>query len=198
MPLSGWLCSLEFDNGWPLAFYVPGIIGVIWFTFWVFLVFDSPSVHPRIAEDEKRYILASTGIKKPIQVCQSIFFMRSGILIKLTVRCQRLPGKPFWLLYICGLFWWLIWDTAGAFACCSLNCLPTWRQSCISTWKPYDNLLNHPVTKNLIHRDSMLPNFSIERSVIGPSIFSHVDLFDRLQCDRWRDQEKQDIKHDLH
>jgi ACS family sodium-dependent inorganic phosphate cotransporter-like MFS transporter 5 len=73
MPLSGWLCSLEFDNGWPWAFYVPGIIGVIWFTFWVFLVFDSPSVHPRIAEDEKRYILASTGIKKPIQVCQSIF-----------------------------------------------------------------------------------------------------------------------------
>ncbi|XP_046451173.1 putative inorganic phosphate cotransporter [Daphnia pulex] len=71
MPLSGWLCSLEFDNGWPLAFYVPGIIGVIWFTLWVFLVFDSPSVHPRIAEDEKRYILASTGIKKPIPMSET-------------------------------------------------------------------------------------------------------------------------------
>ena len=68
MPLAGVLCSLELDNGWPLAFYVPGVIGVIWFIGWVFLVYDSPSVHPRIAEDEKRYILASTGVAKPISV----------------------------------------------------------------------------------------------------------------------------------
>ena len=31
LPLSGWLCSLELDHGWPLTFYVPGFIGVFWF-----------------------------------------------------------------------------------------------------------------------------------------------------------------------
>ena len=65
LPLSGVLCDLELDNGWPLAFYVPGVIGVIWFIAWVFIVYDNPSVHPRIDEDEKRYILASTGNAKP-------------------------------------------------------------------------------------------------------------------------------------
>lgn len=71
MPLSGFLCNLEFDNGWPLAFYVPGVIGILWFIGWVFLVYDSPSVHPRISEKEKRYILASTGVLKPISFSET-------------------------------------------------------------------------------------------------------------------------------
>lgn len=61
LPLSGYLCELEWDNGWPLAFYVPGIATVIWFVFWVLFVYEEPDVHPRIAEDEKQYILASTS-----------------------------------------------------------------------------------------------------------------------------------------
>jgi len=62
LPLSGWLCDFtEVDNGWPLTFYVPGAIGVFWMIGWVFLVYDNPSVHPRISEEEKRYITASTG-----------------------------------------------------------------------------------------------------------------------------------------
>lgn len=60
-PLSGWLCALDFDNGWPLSFYVPGSIGLVWLIGWSFLVYDSPSVHPRITDEEKRYILATAG-----------------------------------------------------------------------------------------------------------------------------------------
>lgn len=60
-PLSGWLCDMEFDNGWPLSFYVPGGIGLFWFVGWVFLVYDNPAVHPRINEHEKNYILATSG-----------------------------------------------------------------------------------------------------------------------------------------
>lgn len=60
-PLAGWLCDLDFDNGWPLAFYVPGAIGILWFTGWIFLVYDNPSAHPRITENEKKFILASSG-----------------------------------------------------------------------------------------------------------------------------------------
>ncbi|XP_043491303.1 vesicular glutamate transporter 1 isoform X1 [Polistes fuscatus] len=43
--------------GWEAAFYVTSILGVIWYCFWFFCVYDSPQVHPRISEDEKNYIL---------------------------------------------------------------------------------------------------------------------------------------------
>lgn len=56
MPLTGWLCSLKFMGGWPLAFYLFGIVGIIWFIFWMFLVYDKPSLHPRITTKERQYI----------------------------------------------------------------------------------------------------------------------------------------------
>lgn len=61
LPLSGWLCSVEYMGGWPLSFYVFGITGIIWFLFWMVLIYDSPTKHPRICEREKEFILASIG-----------------------------------------------------------------------------------------------------------------------------------------
>lgn len=61
LPLSGWLCSLELDGGWPLCFYVFGGIGLVWFIFWMFLVYDTPTSHPRIDRQEQAFILASIG-----------------------------------------------------------------------------------------------------------------------------------------
>lgn len=61
LPLSGWLCSLELDNGWPLCFYIFGGIGIIWFILWMFLVYDTPTSHPRIDRQEQAFILASIG-----------------------------------------------------------------------------------------------------------------------------------------
>ena len=61
LPLTGFLCEIQWDNGWPLAFYVPGAIAVIWFVFWTLLVFDGPDVHPRISLEEKHYIENTTG-----------------------------------------------------------------------------------------------------------------------------------------
>ncbi|XP_033226264.1 sialin isoform X2 [Belonocnema kinseyi] len=52
------LCALViswFD--WQSAFYVTSILGIIWFCFWQFLVFDSPDQHPRISMTERSYIL---------------------------------------------------------------------------------------------------------------------------------------------
>jgi len=40
LPLSGWLCSIDFDNGWPLTFYVPSALAFMWFVAWFFLVYD--------------------------------------------------------------------------------------------------------------------------------------------------------------
>ena len=61
LPLSGWLCSIDWIDGWPLAFYVPGIVGVLWLIGWFTLVHDNPQVHPTIAQDEKLFILSTTG-----------------------------------------------------------------------------------------------------------------------------------------
>lgn len=61
LPLSGWLCSLKLWGGWPLSFYLFGALGVVWFVFWMLLVYDSPSTHPRIDRQEQAYILASVG-----------------------------------------------------------------------------------------------------------------------------------------
>ncbi|XP_061393726.1 sialin [Musca vetustissima] len=62
MPLTGWLCSLKFGGGWPLAFYVFGILGIVWFAFWMYLVYDKPSMHPRISTKEREYIERCTGL----------------------------------------------------------------------------------------------------------------------------------------
>lgn len=56
LPLSGYLCSLDFMGGWPLAFYIFGILGIIWFLFWLVLVYDTPQTHPRITSNERAYI----------------------------------------------------------------------------------------------------------------------------------------------
>ncbi|XP_055847002.1 sialin-like [Episyrphus balteatus] len=55
-PLVGWLCSMEFLDGWPLGFYVTGMFGLLWFGFWIWLVYDWPSTHPRISSKELTYI----------------------------------------------------------------------------------------------------------------------------------------------
>ena len=33
-----------------------GILGIIWYLFWVILVFDSPANHPHISKAERDYI----------------------------------------------------------------------------------------------------------------------------------------------
>lgn len=61
LPISGWLCSLEYLGGWPLSFYIFGVLGIVWFIFWVLLIYDTPSSHPRICRQEQSFILASIG-----------------------------------------------------------------------------------------------------------------------------------------
>lgn len=65
LPLSGWLCSIDFMDGpgWPLAFYIFGILGLIWFVFWLYLVYDTPHSHPRITTAERVYI--ERAVKRP-------------------------------------------------------------------------------------------------------------------------------------
>lgn len=67
MPLSGLLAGSALK--WPSIFYVFGVVGTIWSVLFLFLCYESPQVHPRINEDEKRYILSSLwgngGVSSP-------------------------------------------------------------------------------------------------------------------------------------
>ncbi|KAM6922920.1 sialin [Lycodopsis pacificus] len=56
LPLSGEIC---FYLDWTYVFYIFGAVGLVWFVFWSFLVFDSPNTHPRISEQERLYITGS-------------------------------------------------------------------------------------------------------------------------------------------
>lgn len=56
MPLSGLLADHGWDGGWPSIFYVFGIVGTIWSIAFLLTCHEDPITHPRIAEDERKYI----------------------------------------------------------------------------------------------------------------------------------------------
>lgn len=59
MPLSGLLSEYGFDGGWPSIFYVFGAVGTIWCIAFLIMVHEDPEKHPRISDEEKKYILSS-------------------------------------------------------------------------------------------------------------------------------------------
>lgn len=42
-----------------LLYFFSGIIGIVWFIFWLFFAFESPASHPRISSAERKYIETS-------------------------------------------------------------------------------------------------------------------------------------------
>lgn len=56
LPLSGQIC---FYLDWTYVFYIFGAVGLLWFVLWSLFIFNSPNTHPRISEEERRYITSS-------------------------------------------------------------------------------------------------------------------------------------------
>lgn len=54
--LSGWLSDSNF--GWPVVFYLYGVVGVTWAFIWYLVGSDSPAKHKSISSDERKYIEA--------------------------------------------------------------------------------------------------------------------------------------------
>jgi MFS transporter, ACS family, solute carrier family 17 (sodium-dependent inorganic phosphate cotransporter), member 6/7/8 len=58
MPMSGILASWV---SWKAAFIFYGIMGLIWYCFWLWLSFEKPRYHPAISMKELKYIEKSLG-----------------------------------------------------------------------------------------------------------------------------------------
>ncbi|KAK7817091.1 hypothetical protein U0070_001803 [Myodes glareolus] len=56
LPLSGIIC---FYMNWTYVFYLFGVIGIVWFILWMWLVSDTPETHKTISHYEKEYIVSS-------------------------------------------------------------------------------------------------------------------------------------------
>ncbi|KAA0194640.1 Solute carrier family 17 (Anion/sugar transporter) member 5 [Fasciolopsis buskii] len=59
LPISGALCRSSL--GWPSVFYFFGAVSFVYAILWALLVYDTPKVHPRISQEEKRFILSQCG-----------------------------------------------------------------------------------------------------------------------------------------
>lgn len=46
---------------WKAAFYFYGVMGMVWYTFWLWLTFEKPRDHPAITIQELKYIEKSLG-----------------------------------------------------------------------------------------------------------------------------------------
>ncbi|CAF1070841.1 unnamed protein product [Rotaria sordida] len=66
-PLVSLLCASTFLGGWPSAFYVTGLFACVWFIGWCFFAYNSPSEHPRIAFEEKTFLLQCVPKPKKIR-----------------------------------------------------------------------------------------------------------------------------------
>ncbi|XP_034952043.1 sialin-like [Chelonus insularis] len=68
MQIGGFLIA---SYGWESVFYFTGIISCFWCVVWFIVIYDSPSQHPRISSEERRYIeesLGNTSTKKALPV----------------------------------------------------------------------------------------------------------------------------------
>nr|XP_046913027.1 sialin-like [Dermatophagoides farinae] len=54
----------ESSWGWAASYYLLGIVGIIWFILYSFLVYESPESHPFISRQEYNYIIENGGGKQ--------------------------------------------------------------------------------------------------------------------------------------
>lgn len=65
MPLCGTLTEWI---SWKAPFYFYGVMGIIWYGFWLWLSFEKPRNHPAISLEEMRYIEKSLGDSVKLQM----------------------------------------------------------------------------------------------------------------------------------
>lgn len=54
--------------GWAATFYIEGSLSLIVVSAWLFFLYDSPTVHPRISKQEREYIESFTVASNEFKV----------------------------------------------------------------------------------------------------------------------------------
>ncbi|CAH2234526.1 jg1666 [Pararge aegeria aegeria] len=110
LPISGWLCTLEFGGGWPLCFYLFGGLGVVWFIAWIFLIYDTPQRHPRICPKEIEFITQTIGPQNArLSALPYLTAWVAGILISIFADWLLAKG---WISRLNSM---KLWNTVAAF-----------------------------------------------------------------------------------
>ncbi|CAG9820191.1 unnamed protein product [Phaedon cochleariae] len=55
-------------RSWPMAFYICGIFGMVWYSFYIFMVYSKPSTHPFITEEELQMLDEQVENRKSFKV----------------------------------------------------------------------------------------------------------------------------------
>lgn len=91
-------------SSWENVFHLCGIVGTIWYCFWLYFVYDFPEKHPRIDPNEKEYIL------KALETSRS-----KHNLSKTRVPWKSiLTSKAVWMNIICQ--WGSVWQALTIFS----------------------------------------------------------------------------------
>ena len=62
--------------GWKAVFYIEGSLSLIVVSAWLFFIYDSPAVHPRISRQEREYIESATVSSKNSRVIHNFKWMQ--------------------------------------------------------------------------------------------------------------------------
>ncbi|XP_023311166.1 sialin-like [Anoplophora glabripennis] len=97
MPVTGFISN---SIGWPVAFYLYGGLGAAWSVIWFFVGSDSPSKHPNISDEERKYIeagLQNDDDKENIPTPWKAIFTSLPFWAILVTHCGQNWG--FWTLF---------------------------------------------------------------------------------------------------
>lgn len=62
MPICGFLAEYGFAGGWPSVFYFFGLVGVLFLVPWLYFVYNSPDLHPRVSPSERLHIISNRSV----------------------------------------------------------------------------------------------------------------------------------------
>lgn len=82
-----------------MVFYVNAAFGFVWVIAWLWYATDAPDAHPRISQEERRYIASNLPPKSTMHLPLRVIFTNSSLLIlSLSYMCFAYVGWMF-------LFW---------------------------------------------------------------------------------------------
>lgn len=93
------IAALALSFGWKVAFFLPGLLGLLWLAFWL-AIYRSPAEYPRISAEELQSLHADDARARNAERpnWRSLLKNRNALGLVLA----RLVSDPVWIFY---LFW---------------------------------------------------------------------------------------------